>query len=65
MTDPIYNGDTAEYTGPQKALRGQRCVVDSYTPTGKRVRAIFGEGGLFVRRLVSPANLKRLGGGNR
>lgn len=61
---PAHDGDLAEYSGPYKRLKGKRCEVLDRTPTGKRVRAIFRLGpGREVVRVVSPDNLKRLGGG--
>jgi len=64
MTDTVNAGDLAEYVGPHKPLVGRRCIVDSYTPTGKRLRVdVRIDGGAIVRRLVLPAHLKRLGGG--
>lgn len=58
-------GDVAQYAGRSKALAGCRCVVNSWTPSKKRVRVVFRDAGgadLFEAR-IKPDNLKRVGGG--
>lgn len=61
--DTLHNGDSGEYIGRVKRLKGKRCTVHERTVSGKSARVFFEIDGRPVRRTVRLTSLKRLGGG--